>query len=130
MGGSLRREQVERLVATLPADQRVLGTIKPPTGSRILIQHMLDRACIGHCFSYGNYEPTTGLFRVRALPGNVYNMTEGDSTYSMEDGDYEVQSKDLPAYQIYQCTPVGTDLCIRALEEGEENDERGVHPTQ
>lgn len=122
--------QVERLVATLPADQRVLGTIKPPTGSRILIQHMLDRACIGHCFSYGNYEPTTGLFRVRALPGNVYNMTEGDSTYSMEDGDYEVQSKDLPAYQIYQCTPVGTDLCIRALEEGEENDERGVHPTQ
>ncbi|MGH9712558.1 MAG: hypothetical protein ACRD5M_04575 [Candidatus Acidiferrales bacterium] len=122
--------QVERLVATLPPNQRVLGTIKPQLGSRVLIQHMLDRACIGHCFSYGNYEATTGLFHVRALPGNSYNMTDGNSTYLMEEGNYEVQAKDLPAYQIYQCNLAGTNLCIRPLEEGEDNDEQGVHPPQ
>jgi hypothetical protein len=119
--------QVERLVSTLPPGQRVLATIKPPTGSRVLIQHMLDRACIGHCFSYGNYEPTTGMFHVRALPGNSYNMLDGDSTASMEDGSYEVQPRDLPAYQVYQCSVAGTDLCIRPLEEGEDNDRLGVH---
>ena len=122
--------QVEQLVATLPPGQRVLGTIKPPAGSRVLIQHMLDRACIGHCFSYGNYEPTTGMFHVRALPENSYNMTDGDSTASMEDGSYEVQARDLPAFQVYQCSLTGTDLCLRPLEEGEDNDRLGIHPPQ
>jgi len=122
--------QVEQLVATLPPGQRVLGTIKPPAGSRVLIQHILDRACIGHCFSYGNYEPTTGMFHVRSLPGNSYNMTDGDSTASMEDGSYEVQTRDLPAFQIYQCSVAGTDLYIRPLEEGEDNDRLGIHPPQ
>jgi len=122
--------QVERVVATLPPGQRVLGTIKPPAGSRVLIQHVLDRACIGYCFSYGNYEPTTGMFHVRALRENSYNMTDGDSTASMEDGSYEVQARDLPAFQIYQCSAAGTDLCIRPLEEGEDNDRLGIHPPQ
>ena len=120
--------QAERLVRTLPPNQRVLGTIKPLPGSNVLIQHMLDRACIGHCFSYGNYEPTTGMFHVRALPGNSYNMTGGDSTAEMEDGSYEVQARDLPAFQVYQCSLAGTDLCIRPLEEGEDNDRLGIHP--
>jgi hypothetical protein len=122
--------QVEQLVRTLPPGQRVMGTIKPPPGSRVLIQHMLDRACIGHCFSYGNYEPTTGMFRVRALPGNSYNMTDGNSTAAMEDGSYEVQTRDLPAFQIYQCSRSGTELCIRPLSDGEDNDSTGIHPPQ
>jgi hypothetical protein len=120
--------QVEGLVRTLPPNQRVLGTIKPPEGSRVLIQHMLDRACIGHCFSYGNYEPTTEMFRVRALRPNAYNMTEGNAAAAMEDGDYDVAARDLPAYQVYQCGQQGTALCIRPLAEGEENDELGIHP--
>jgi hypothetical protein len=120
--------QVERLVRTLPPNQRVLATIKPPEGSRVLIQHMLDRACIGRCFSYGNYEPTTGMFRVRAMRPNPYNMTEGNATAAMEDGDYDVATQDLPAYQVYQCAHGGAVLCIRPLAEGEENDELGVHP--
>src|SRR5208282_5966424 len=49
------------------------GTIKPPfLDSRVLVQHIADRACIGHCFSYGNYEPASAQFRVRANPGNLY----------------------------------------------------------
>jgi hypothetical protein len=128
--GTLNRmeAQAEKLVRTLPPNQRILATIKPPPGSRVLIQHMIDRACIGHCFSYGNYEPTCGMFRIRALPGNPYSMTDFDSATDMEDGVYEVAAEDLPAYQVYQCSVRGTDLCIRPLEEGEPNDRLGIHP--
>ena len=120
--------QVEGLVRTLPPNQRVLGTIEPFPGSRILIQHILDRACVGHCFSYGNYEAACALFRVRTTPGNPYAMFSYESTSDTEDGTYEVQPGDLPAYQVYQCSESGTDLCIRALAAGEMNDRLGVHP--
>jgi hypothetical protein len=122
--------QVVRLVSELPPNQRVMGTIIKPEDSRVLIQHILDRACIGRCFSYGDYEPSTGLFRVRALPGNPYVVSSYDDAVDMEDGNYMVQPEDLPAFQVYQCSPGGTDLCIRALEAGEENDRLGVHPDE
>jgi hypothetical protein len=120
--------QIERLVATLPPGQRVLATIKPLDNWRVTIQHIADMACIGHSFSYGNYEPGSGVFRVRALPGNPYVMSSYDDAVSMEDGNYTVQAEDLPAYQIYQCSASGTELCIRPLAEGEDNDRLGVHP--
>jgi hypothetical protein len=120
--------QIVQLVSKLPPNQRVMATIKRPPGSRVLIQHIVDRACIGRCFSYGNYEPSSTAFRVRALPGNPYVMT-GD-TSDMEDGDYTVQPEDLPAYQVYQCSVSGTEICIRPLQAGEENDRLGIHPDE
>ena len=122
--------QAARLVRTLPRDQRVMATILPPPGSRILIQHIIDRACIGWCFSYGNYEPATSLFHVRALPGNPYVLTSYDQTSDTENGGYIVEPRDLPAYQVYQCSLSGTDLCIAPLTAGEDNDDLGVHPNQ
>jgi hypothetical protein len=120
--------QVEHLVKTLPADQRVLATIRKPDESRVLVQHIVDRACIGHCFSYGNYEPSSAVFQIRASFGNPYVISDFDEVASMEAGDYTVQAEDLPAYQIYQCSGDWTELCIRPLEEGELNDRLGVHP--
>ena len=120
--------QVEKVVRTIPASQRVLGTIQPFPGSRILIQHMLDRACIGYCFSYGNYEAASQQFRIRANEGNPYVMTFFGDTSDMEDGAYEVKPEDLPAWQVYQCSESGTDFCIAPLRAGQMNDELGVHP--
>jgi hypothetical protein len=124
---NLMETQVEQLVRTLPPGRRVLATIKPFPGSRVLIQHMLDRACIGYCYSYGNYEPGSTWFRVRSSPGNQFVMNDFDSAADTEDGSYEVQPEDLPAYQVYQCSSTGKQLCIRALEAGEMNDRLGVH---
>jgi hypothetical protein len=121
-------QQVVRLVSQLPPNQRVMGTIEKPDDSRVLLQHILDRACIGRCFSYGNYEPSTGLFRVRASPGNPYVLSSYDDAVDMENGEYVVQPEDLPVYQVYQCGPAGSELCIRSLQAGEENDRLGVHP--
>jgi hypothetical protein len=120
--------QVERRVGTLPPGVHVLATIRKPEESRVGVQHTVDRACIGHCFSYGNYEPPSKDFRIRALPGNPFVMTNSDDTAAMEEGDYIVKSEDLPAYQIYQCSEDWTELCIRPLAEGEDNDRLGVRP--
>ena len=129
--GTINRMEVQvvQLVRTVPANSRVLATIEPPfPESRILVQHIADRACIGHCFSYGNYEPASAQFRVRATPRNHYAMSRFDSTVNMEDGSYEIQPEDLPAYQVYQCSEDGKRLCIRPLAAGEMNDDLGIHP--
>jgi hypothetical protein len=119
--------QAEHLVHSLPRNSRVFGTIFPLPDSRIMIQHMIDRVCIGYCFSYGNYEPGTGLFRVRADEGGPYNVGDYETAVDTEMGDYKVQPKDLPAYQVYQCSESGTDLCLAPLNAGEENDAMGVY---
>lgn len=121
---------VGQLVHTLPPNQRVMGTILPPKDSRVPLQHILDRACIGHCFSYGNYEPGTAMFRVRAMPGNPYVLSNYDLAVEMEEGDYTILPQDLPIYQVYQCTTSGTELCIHALQVNEDNDDLGVHPDE
>jgi hypothetical protein len=64
------------------------------------------------------------------MPGNPYVMSDYDLVVDMEDGSYEVQPEDLPAYQLYQCSDDGTKLCIRSLAAGEENDCLGVHPNE
>jgi hypothetical protein len=130
--GTINRmeSQIEKLVSALPPGQRVMGTILPPGDSRIPIQHILDRACIGRCFSYGNYEPGSRMFRVRAVPGNPYVLSSYTLAVAMEDGDYSVQPEDLPVYQVYQCSMSGKDLCITSLEDGQDNDEMGVHPPE
>jgi hypothetical protein len=119
---------VEKLVRTIPRDSRVLGTIQPFPESRILIQHMLDRACIGYCFSYGNYEAASQQFLVRANEGNPYLTTYFGDTSDMEDGSYEVPEEILPAWQVYQCDESGENLCIAAVRAGQMNDELGQHP--
>src|SRR2546430_7360282 len=50
---------------------RSIVTIRAPAESRIaFITHAVERACIAHCFSYSNYEPSSGEFRVRVRKGS------------------------------------------------------------
>lgn len=121
--------QAEHLIHTIPRGSRVLATILRPPRSRVLFQHIVDRACIGHCFSYGNYEASSGAFRIRITAPNPYVMSENRSTAEMEEGDYTLAPHDLPAYQIFQCSTDWTKLCIRPLEDGEDNDRMGIHPS-
>jgi hypothetical protein len=88
---------------------------------RLNIGHFVDRSCINHCFSYGNYEPSSGQFRIRAMPGNGTVMSQVPDVWRMENGVYDVSSNDLPAYQIYQCGDSGRQVCLRLLQAGEKN---------
>ena len=116
--------QVRKLVWALPPYQRIIASIQPAPDSRVEINHIVDRACIGHCFSYGNYEPATGQFRVRARPGNSYVMTEYDDISSMEHGSYIVQPRDGEVYEVYQCSKQWTELRIKPLRAGEKTGRR------
>ena len=119
--------RAEQLVSQLPYGTRVMATIKPPYGAPgYSMIDIVDRACIKRCFSFGNYEPPSGQFRVHALPGNGIVTTSFSDSSEIEDGSYVVKSQDLPAYQVYQCSPF--ILCIRKLEAGEKNDRLGVWP--
>ncbi len=121
-------ETTERFERVLPPGQRIIATIWPFPGSRLLINHVVDRACIGQCFSYGNYEPSSGQFRVRAVQENPYVLTDPASADEVESGNYIVRAQDVPLFEIYQCNLNMTDLCMRELVAGDRNGEVGVHP--
>jgi len=121
-----RMEQgMERLTRTVAAGERVLVTIHQPPKYRFSTIHLLDEACVGHCFAYGNYEASSAAFQLRALQGNHFVMSNAEHTSAMERGEYMVQPEDLPAYQIYQCGPAWMTLCIHPLQAGERNDALG-----
>jgi hypothetical protein len=119
----------ERLVSTLPYGTRVTPTLRGSEDSRItFIGHLVDRACIGHCFTYSNYEPSSGQFRVRVRQGSPLAMASADDAEDLEGGSYQVQSEDLPLKQVYQCDSVDPrKLCLYDLSEGDTTGPRGMH---
>jgi hypothetical protein len=122
--------QAERLVSGLPFGQKVTTTIWAPPDSRLpYIAHIVDRACVGRCFSYENYEPSSGEFRVRVRTGSPIAADDPDASEAMQAGEYVVQAGDLPMMHIYQCDERDlTKLCMRALAAGEPNGKVGYHP--
>jgi hypothetical protein len=112
-----------KLVEVLPAGTRVIITARAPADSRIaFIGHAVERACIGHCFSYANYEPASGEFRVRVRSRSLVATSSTDLAEDMASGEYELDDTDLPIKQIYQCGEEDlTKLCIRDLTAGETN---------
>jgi hypothetical protein len=113
--------QAESIIAALPQGARVIPTLNAPPNSRIpFIHHVVDRACIQHCFTYSNYEPSSGQFRVRVRPGNPIAAAVARDSQEMEAGNYVVQPTDPPLANIYQCdTADFTVLCMRNLKPGE-----------
>jgi len=114
--------QVERMVSGLPYGRRVIETINARDDSRIWIIHIVDRACIGKCFSYSNYEAPSGQFRIRVKHGSPIVTDSVADSIKMQSGNYVVRPEDLPMNQIYQCDEEDLSrLCIRELSAGEEN---------
>lgn len=111
----------ESITTALPPGTRVVPTIESPPDSRIpFIHHVVDRACIGHCFTYSNYEPSSGQFRVRVRPGSPVAAAAAPDSQEMEAGNYVVQPTEPPLTNIYQCDPADfTVLCMRILKPGE-----------
>jgi hypothetical protein len=122
-------ENAERLVSGLPPGHRVMQSIWLPDSQIQFMGHIVDRACIGRCVAYSNYEPSTGQFRIRVRPGSPLVTSSAMESETMEEGDYVVQPKDLPVAQVYQCDPMDfTQLCIRELTAGEKNGRLGYAP--
>jgi hypothetical protein len=122
--------QTETLVASLPFGYRVSYTLNLGEDYRINFRHLVERACIGKCFAYSNYEPATGQFRLRLSPaGSRLASSDPGLTADMEMGEYIVRTADLPMAQIYQPDEADlTKLSIRELAAGEKNGRAGYRP--
>jgi hypothetical protein len=122
-------ENAERITRTLSPGTRVLATIFEPPNYRMVTLHVVDRACVGHCFLYSNYELATKQFRLRVSEGSPVAVATTDDSEDMQFGSYEVQEEDLPMKEIYQCDAADwTNLCIRDLKVGEKNGVGGIRP--
>jgi hypothetical protein len=120
----------ESLTHPLPFGTRLLKSVyAPPDWRTPFIYHSVERACIGHCFAYSNYEASTKKFRIRARADSPVVVSDSGEGEAMESGEYDVEHADLPAKQIYQCDPSDlTKLCIRDLAPDEKNGRLGYHP--
>lgn len=119
-------DRVESRLPDVPPRGRVMETLcTDPDWRPYPVNHVVDRACIGRCYTFGNYEPATRQFRIRARPGNGIVMTSHADTEAMERGTYRVRPQDLPAFQIFQCGADVTEVCVRELSNGETNNRLG-----
>jgi hypothetical protein len=108
-------DAVSAQVQKLPAGTRVIPYFDI-TPSRVSISHILDRACIGHCYSYGNYEAPFAQFRLRARPGNPIVTDNWEDSFNMETGKYLPKPSDLPLYVVYRCGPRPENICMDEIQ--------------
>jgi hypothetical protein len=81
-------DRIDALAAQLPPGTRVVSPINDPSLRVNSLVHMIDRACLGRCFSYANYEPSTAQFRLRAAPGNSYVAASFRDSWDMQNGEH------------------------------------------
>jgi hypothetical protein len=91
---------IEAAVARLEPAQRVVSRVEDPALRVNALAHMIDRACIGRCYSYANYEPSTAQFRVRALTANPFVVSTYEDSWKLQTGTYVVKPADLPIYAV------------------------------
>ena len=110
--------EMERVVAQLPPGQRVVSVLADPESRIKSLLHVVDRICVGRCFSYGNYEPATAQFRVRADHDNPFVVSNYGDSWTIQTGGYVVKPRDLPMYNIDLCQPASPRICVVPLRAG------------
>jgi hypothetical protein len=109
-------DRMQDTVAALPPGQRVISAIDDP-GLRVnALAHLIDRVCIGHCYSYANYEPSTAQFRIRAIAENPYVAYTYQDSWLLQAGAYVVKDRDLPLYQVD--LDAGGRMVVKSLRAG------------
>jgi len=91
--------ELTSLVSGLPPGQRVVASLQDSGGLNGLV-HVLDWACIGRCYDYGNYEPGTGQFRIRVLRRNKVVASTITIAQEIEAGHYIVAPDEAPLYSV------------------------------
>ena len=109
-------DRMEDVITRIPSGQRVVSSVDDPNLHVFAVTHMIDRICVGRCFSYANYEPSTGQFRIRAVAQNAYVTVKYADSYRMQLGSYIVQERDLPLLQL--TLDAGGQLIVRNLKAG------------
>jgi hypothetical protein len=93
-------DRLDGVISQLPAGQRIVSGVEDPYLHVFAVTHMIDRVCLGRCFSYANYEPSTAQFRIRTVAENPYVAYRYEDSWRMQNDSYVVQSRDLPLLQV------------------------------
>jgi hypothetical protein len=91
-------DQMRDRVAQLPPMARVVSNADADVHVNALA-HMIDRVCIGRCYSYANYEPSSAAFRIRVTGPTSIVAAALDASH-IQRGEYRVRESDLPLYRI------------------------------
>jgi hypothetical protein len=110
-------DQLERAVAQLPERSRVISAVDDPDLHVNAVTHMIDRACAGRCYSFANYEPSSGMFRLRASAKNPVVAATYEQSWRLQNGTYTVQPADLPLYEV--TLNESGEMAVRNLNPGE-----------
>jgi hypothetical protein len=111
--------RIETLTSSLGTNDRVFTSFRYLDSRVGLLDHNLDRVCLGRCLSYANYEPVSAAFRIRITGPNPIAVATIADYAGLRDGGYIVKPADLPLYQITPCDGNEQDLCLKGLEAGD-----------
>lgn len=93
-------DRMDDVVSRIEPGQRVVNGIDDPYLRVNALTHMIDRVCLGRCFSYANYEPSTAQFRIRVAGSSpIVAVNYGDS-FEMQRGTYIPKDRDLPLHKL------------------------------
>jgi hypothetical protein len=109
-------QMVEVAVKRLPPGSRIVSgrdvNAEMPD-ARVSSGHMLDRACIGYCFDYANYEAGSKQFRIRGGPGNGFVVDSYEDSIKLQMAMYVPTPSDPPLYYLGRCgNGNGEELCF------------------
>jgi hypothetical protein len=109
-------DAMSEVVSQLPRGQRVISGVDDPYLRVNPLGHMIDRVCVGRCYSYANYEPSTGQFRIRVVAENPIVIANYEESWKLQNGIYVVKDRDLPLYQVI--LDRSNRLTVRSLQAG------------
>jgi hypothetical protein len=112
-------DAVAEAAARLPEGSRVISAIRTSRSRVGALNHALSRACVNRCFSWGNYEPATGAFRVRADHGNAFVVSRVSEFAAIEGGRYRVPDLPFPLWRIHPCPHSPATMCASLMTPGE-----------
>jgi hypothetical protein len=120
---------LDATVRALPEGARVIAPVITPRSRAYAVLHALDRACVGHCFAWANYEPSSAHFRVRAEQGNGFVVSRFGDLHGIYYGGYRAPDLASPLWRVHPC-PGATDvtLCASRLRPGDVVTLRCVDP--
>jgi hypothetical protein len=96
--GGLHRG-VQAATRSLPPGSRVVLQSRQGGSSVDGILHMIDSACIGHCYSLANYVPASQHFRIRRQEACTLSLS-APRLVEAENGRFVVLPTDLPLWRI------------------------------
>ncbi len=113
------QEQFNKAVYQVPEGGRVVAAVTGLPKWMSPLNHMVSKACIGHCFSYASYVPSSAGFRIRALPGSPVVMDSSTDVDALQEGRFLVRRRDVPLYGIFLASRSPFRLEVRPLKVGE-----------